>query len=131
MRFPVLYQTIWLYASAQESATDDRHSLDAGHSCRAWNKLCYCRLLKRERSLVFKNVLAGLVLLLLLSKLAPAHGEMTKVIVAYASPAATFCPGSIAKREGIFAKYNLSVEMVLMQGAARADRHPCALAVRH
>ena len=31
-------------------------------------------------------------------------------------PAATFCPGWIAKREGIFAKYNLDVEMVLMQG---------------
>jgi ABC-type nitrate/sulfonate/bicarbonate transport system substrate-binding protein len=45
-----------------------------------------------------------------------AHGEVTKLVVAYSSPAATFCPGWIAKREGLFAKYNLDVEMVLMQG---------------
>jgi ABC-type nitrate/sulfonate/bicarbonate transport system substrate-binding protein len=70
------------------------------------------------RPLVFKNVLLALVLLPLLSKFEPAHGETTKLIVAYASPAATFCPGWIAKREGIFAKYNLDVEMVLMQGAS-------------
>jgi NitT/TauT family transport system substrate-binding protein len=54
----------------------------------------------------------------LLSNFEPAHGQTTKLIVAYASPAATFCPGWIAKREGIFAKYNLEVEMVLMQGAS-------------
>ena len=47
-----------------------------------------------------------------------AYGQATKLIVAYASPAATFCPGWIARREGIFAKYNLDVEMVLMQGAS-------------
>ena len=47
-----------------------------------------------------------------------AHGETTKLVVAYASPAATFCPGWIARREGIFAKYDLDVEMVLMQGAS-------------
>jgi ABC-type nitrate/sulfonate/bicarbonate transport system substrate-binding protein len=70
------------------------------------------------RPLVFKNILLALVLLPLLSKFEPAHGETTKLIVAYASPAATFCPGWIAKREGIFAKYNLDVEMVLMQGAS-------------
>ena len=45
-----------------------------------------------------------------------ARGEPTKLVVAYASPAATFSPGWIAKREGLFAKYNLDVEMVLMQG---------------
>ena len=67
---------------------------------------------------MFKKVLLALVSLLSLSKLEPAHGETTKLIVAYASPAATFCPGWIAKREGIFAKYNLDVEMVLMQGAS-------------
>lgn len=44
--------------------------------------------------------------------------QTTKLVVAYASPAATFCPGWIAKREGIFAKYGLEVEMVLMQGAS-------------
>jgi len=43
---------------------------------------------------------------------------MTKLTVAYVSPAATFAPGWIAKREGIFAKYNLDVELVLMQGAS-------------
>ncbi len=47
-----------------------------------------------------------------------AGAETTKLIVAYASPAATFAPGFIAKREGIFAKYNLDVELVLMQGAS-------------
>jgi ABC-type nitrate/sulfonate/bicarbonate transport system substrate-binding protein len=47
-----------------------------------------------------------------------AYGEVTKLVVAYASPAATFCPGWIARREGIFAKYDLDVEMVLMQGAS-------------
>jgi NitT/TauT family transport system substrate-binding protein len=44
------------------------------------------------------------------------QAQATKLVVAYSSPAATFCPGWIAKREGIFAKYNLDVEMVLMQG---------------
>ena len=48
----------------------------------------------------------------------PAYAETTKLVVAYASPAATFCPGWIARREGIFAKYDLDVEMVLMQGAS-------------
>jgi ABC-type nitrate/sulfonate/bicarbonate transport system substrate-binding protein len=47
-----------------------------------------------------------------------ASAQMTKLTVAYASPAATFAPGWIAKREGIFAKHNLDVEMVLMQGAS-------------
>jgi NitT/TauT family transport system substrate-binding protein len=47
-----------------------------------------------------------------------AAAEPTKLIVAYASPAATFAPGFIANREGIFAKYNLDVELVLMQGAS-------------
>src|SRR6476619_4056279 len=45
-----------------------------------------------------------------------ARAEPFKIVVAYSSPAATFCPGWIAKREGIFAKHNLDVEMVLMQG---------------
>ena len=52
------------------------------------------------------------------SNLHLTYAETTKLIVAYASPAATFCPGWIAKREGIFSKYNLDVEMVLMQGAS-------------
>ena len=45
-----------------------------------------------------------------------ALGQATKLVVAYSSPAATFCPGWIAQREGLFAKYHLDVEMVLMQG---------------
>jgi NitT/TauT family transport system substrate-binding protein len=59
-----------------------------------------------------------LLAVLLLSGIRPAYGQPTKLVVAYASPAATFCPGWIARREGIFAKYNLDVEMVLMQGAS-------------
>ena len=53
---------------------------------------------------------------LLITTIHSAHGEATKLVVAYSSPAATFSPGWIAKREGLFAKYNLDVEMVLMQG---------------
>jgi ABC-type nitrate/sulfonate/bicarbonate transport system substrate-binding protein len=45
-----------------------------------------------------------------------ASAQATKLVVAYSSPAATFSPGWIAKREGLFAKYHLDVEMVLMQG---------------
>lgn len=60
----------------------------------------------------------ALLALLLLSNIKPAHGQTTKLVVAYASPAATFCPGWIARREGVFSKYNLDVEMVLMQGAS-------------
>ncbi len=45
-----------------------------------------------------------------------AGAQATKLIVAYSSQAATFSPGWIAKREGLFAKHNLDVEMVLMQG---------------
>jgi len=56
------------------------------------------------------------ILLLLPSGFHSAQGEAVKLVVAYSSPAATFCPGWIAKREGLFAKYNLDVEMVLMQG---------------
>ena len=47
-----------------------------------------------------------------------AYAETTRLIVAYASPAASFCPAWIARSEGIFAKYGLNVEMVLMQGAS-------------
>ncbi len=65
-----------------------------------------------------KKRLLVLGLVLALANFERAHGQTTKLIVAYASPAATFCPGWIAKREGIFAKYGLDVEMVLMQGAS-------------
>jgi ABC-type nitrate/sulfonate/bicarbonate transport system substrate-binding protein len=66
--------------------------------------------------MVDRVLIAIFVLLLVLSGLDSAQGEVTKLVVAYSSPAATFCPGWIAKREGLFAKYNLDVEMVLMQG---------------
>jgi len=63
----------------------------------------------------FRAAKLTLALLLILPPIA-VHGEATKLVVAYSSPAATFSPGWIAKRQGIFAKYNLDVEMVLMQG---------------
>ena len=65
-----------------------------------------------------KRALVILLLFSLRADFGAAYGEATKLVVAYASPAATFCPGWIARREGIFAKYNLDVEMVLMQGAS-------------
>lgn len=65
-----------------------------------------------------KTFVAGLFSLLVLAAASRAPAQMTKLVVAYASPAATFCPGWIAKREGLFAKYGLDVEMVLMQGAS-------------
>ncbi len=67
---------------------------------------------------MIKRALVILLLFSLRADFGAAYGEATKLIVAYASPAATFCPGWIARREGIFAKYNLDVEMVLMQGAS-------------
>jgi len=58
-----------------------------------------------------------LVLLILLSSIRGSAGaQATKLVVAYSSAAATFSPGWIAKREGLFARHNLDVEMVLMQG---------------
>ena len=68
--------------------------------------------------MAMKRIFFGLGLFMFLAGWEEAHGQMTKLVVAYASPAATFCPGWIAKREGIFAKYGLDVEMVLMQGAS-------------
>ena len=66
----------------------------------------------------WKKLFFGLGLFMLLADGQGAAGQMTKLVVAYASPAATFCPGWIAKRQGIFSKYGLDVEMVLMQGAS-------------
>jgi ABC-type nitrate/sulfonate/bicarbonate transport system substrate-binding protein len=64
---------------------------------------------------LFQKILLT-VSVLLIPGIQSAQGQATKLIVAYSSAAATFCPGYIAKREGLFAKYNLDVEMVLMQG---------------
>jgi ABC-type nitrate/sulfonate/bicarbonate transport system substrate-binding protein len=67
--------------------------------------------------MIQRRLIAALVLAWLsITVRHPCYGEATKLIVAYSSPAATFSPGWIAKREGIFAKHNLEVEMVLMQG---------------
>jgi ABC-type nitrate/sulfonate/bicarbonate transport system substrate-binding protein len=63
----------------------------------------------------FTSAFAAL-LILSSANLESAGAQVTKLIVAYSSPAATFSPGWIAKREGLFAKHNLDVEMVLMQG---------------
>lgn len=45
-----------------------------------------------------------------------ANSQVTKLVVAYASPSASFCPAWVAKIEGLFRKYDLDVELVLMQG---------------
>jgi NitT/TauT family transport system substrate-binding protein len=79
--------------------------------------------MRRRRSTItglamIKKTLLALVWLLWITNVEGANAQATKLIVAYASPAATFCPGWIAKREGIFARYGLDVEMVLMQGAS-------------
>jgi NitT/TauT family transport system substrate-binding protein len=79
--------------------------------------------MRRRRSTItglamIKKTLLAIVWLLWITNVERVHAQATKLIVAYASPAATFCPGWIAKREGIFARYGLDVEMVLMQGAS-------------
>jgi ABC-type nitrate/sulfonate/bicarbonate transport system substrate-binding protein len=79
--------------------------------------------MRRRRSTItglamIKKTLLALVWLLWITNVERVYAQATKLIVAYASPAATFCPGWIAKREGIFARYGLDVEMVLMQGAS-------------
>lgn len=65
-----------------------------------------------------RKSLYTVTLIVVFLSLRSVHAETTKLVVAYASPAATFCPGWIARREGVFAKYDLDVEMVLMQGAS-------------
>ncbi len=47
-----------------------------------------------------------------------AHAQSTRLIVAYASPSASFSPAWIAKLEGLFGKYDINAELVLMQGAS-------------
>ena len=74
-----------------------------------------------------RRALIVLLLLSLRADFGAAYGQATKLIVAYASPAATFCPGWIARREGIFAKYHLDVEMVLGKDAFATFR--CFMAV--
>jgi ABC-type nitrate/sulfonate/bicarbonate transport system substrate-binding protein len=67
---------------------------------------------------MISKIAAVLIAVCSVSNLHLTHAETTKFIVAYASPAATFSPGWIAKREGIFSKYHLDVDMVLIQGAS-------------
>ena len=47
---------------------------------------------------------------------APAHAQTTKLNVAYTSTTTNFSIAWLAKLEGIFRKYNLNVELILMQG---------------
>ena len=51
-----------------------------------------------------------------LALLAPAHAQPTKLNVAYTSTTTNFLIAWLAKLEGIFRKYNLDVELILMQG---------------
>jgi ABC-type nitrate/sulfonate/bicarbonate transport system substrate-binding protein len=46
----------------------------------------------------------------------PVHAQTSKIIVAYTSATSNFTGGWLAKLEGLFRKYNLDVELVLMQG---------------
>ena len=47
---------------------------------------------------------------------APTHAQPTKLNVAYTSTTTNFSIAWLAKLEGIFRKYNLDVELILMQG---------------
>ena len=51
-------------------------------------------------TLVTRKVLIALVSVVVLLKLVTAYGETTKLIVAYASPAATFCPVGLPSAKG-------------------------------
>jgi ABC-type nitrate/sulfonate/bicarbonate transport system substrate-binding protein len=68
--------------------------------------------------MLMRKFFFAMSMLLLVGHREVARAQTAKLVVAYASPAATFCPGWIAKREAIFSKYDLDVEMVLMQGAS-------------
>src|SRR5687768_2524996 len=67
---------------------------------------------------MFKKFLSTFAFVLTINNFQSTHAQATKLSVAYASPAATFCPGWIARRKGFFARSGLDVEMVLMQGAS-------------
>ena len=72
-----------------------------------------------DKVVLLKRTFISALLALLIFSLTmrgSAGAQTTKLVVAYSSAAATFSPGWIAKREGLFAKHNLDVEMVLMQG---------------
>jgi len=66
---------------------------------------------RKRSSAMAKKIIVSILFLLILGN-TPGLTAQTKLVVAYASPAATFCPGWIAKREGLFAKYGLDVELV-------------------
>src|SRR5258706_6315311 len=59
-----------------------------------------------------------ILLLVILSFLFPvrARAQLTKLNIAYASTTTNFTIAWLAKLEGIFRKYNLDVELILMQG---------------
>src|SRR5215813_7732424 len=64
------------------------------------------------------RVVSGLacVSFLLLLTRPPAYAQTSKIIVAYTSASSNFTGGWLAKIDGIFRKYNLDVELILMQG---------------
>ena len=72
-------------------------------------------MMKRQRVWFCLCVLCGLLDLQFPS---PTYADLTKLVVAYASPSASFSPAWVAKLEGIFLKNRLDVELVLMQGAS-------------
>ncbi|HEX7230958.1 MAG TPA: hypothetical protein VF452_11240 [Candidatus Binatia bacterium] len=52
--------------------------------------------------MVMKRIVFTMSMLVFVPHCELAGAQTTKLVVAYASPAATFCPGWIAKREAIF-----------------------------
>lgn len=64
------------------------------------------------------RVVSGLacVSFLLLLTRPPVYAQTSKIIVAYTSATSNFTGAWLAKLEGIFRKYNLDVELILMQG---------------
>jgi ABC-type nitrate/sulfonate/bicarbonate transport system substrate-binding protein len=70
--------------------------------------------MKLRSSLVL--VLLVLFVLCAIFRASPTHAQPTKLNVAYASTTTNFSIAWLAKLEGIFRKYNLEVELILMQG---------------
>ena len=50
---------------------------------------------------------------------APAHGQMRRVLLGYSSLSSNQTPVWVAKDEGIFAKYGLDLELILIEGGTR------------
>ena len=78
-----------------------------------------------------QRVLVILLLFSLRVDFGAAYGQTTKLVVAYASPAATFCPGWIARREGICerATFLLAPDRRVVAGAVHPIGFPRPLAL--